>query len=67
MIPEKLEPGFRNRDEKLNMGSVKIPELTSLPEILNEPVFDRYRKGGYLSCSKAGQIRENGQKTVFDV
>jgi hypothetical protein len=45
-------------------GSVEIPDLTSLPEINDEPVFDGYRKGGYLSCQMAGQIRENGQKAV---
>jgi hypothetical protein len=48
-------------------GSVEIPDLTSLPEIHDEPVFDGYRKGGCLSCQMAGQIRENGQKTVFNV
>jgi len=26
-------------------GSVEIPDLTSLPEIHDEPVFDGYRKG----------------------
>ena len=32
-------------------GSVEIPDLTSLPEIHDEPVFDRYRKGG---CHSGG-------------
>jgi hypothetical protein len=50
-----------------NNGTVEIPDLTLLPEIHDEPVFDGYRKGGYLSCQTAGQIRENGQKTVFEV
>jgi hypothetical protein len=49
------------------MGSVEIPDLTPLPEIHDEPVFHGYRKGGYLSCQMAGQIRENGLKTVFEV
>jgi len=44
---------------------VEIPDLTSLPEIHGEPVFHGYRKAGYLSCQMAGQIRENGQKTVL--
>jgi hypothetical protein len=32
-------------------GSVEIPDLTSLPEILDEPVFDGYRKRG---CPSGG-------------
>jgi hypothetical protein len=31
------------------IGSVEIPDLTSLPEIHDEPVFDGYRKGGCRS------------------
>ena len=30
-------------------GSVEIPDLTSLPEILDKLVFDGYRKGGCRS------------------
>jgi hypothetical protein len=30
-------------------GSVEIPDLTSKPEIHDEPVFDGYRKGGCRS------------------
>jgi hypothetical protein len=30
-------------------GSVEIPNLTSLPEIHDEPVFNGYRKGGCRS------------------
>ena len=30
-------------------GSVEIPDLTSIPEIHDEPVFDGYRKGGCRS------------------
>ena len=29
------------------IGSVEIPDLTSIPEIHDEPVFDGYRKGGF--------------------
>ena len=32
-----------------NPGSVEIPDLTSIPEIRDEPVFDGYRKGGCRS------------------
>jgi hypothetical protein len=31
------------------IGSVEIPDLTSIPEIRDEPVFDGYRKGGCRS------------------
>jgi len=30
-------------------GSVEIPDLTLIPEIHDEPVFDGYRKGGCRS------------------
>jgi hypothetical protein len=30
------------------IGSVEIPDLTSILEIRDEPVFDGYRKGGCL-------------------
>jgi hypothetical protein len=61
-------PGMWDDTKGLKIiGSVEIPDLTSLPEIHGEPVFHGYHKGGYLSCQMAGQIRENVQKTVFDV
>jgi len=39
-VPDKKE----NKQKK--KGSVEIPDLLSLPEIHDEPVFDGYRKGG---------------------
>ena len=58
---------YKTKINSPKTGSVEIPDLTSLPEIHGEPVFHGYHKGGYLSCQMVGQIRENGQKTVFDV
>jgi hypothetical protein len=40
-------------------GSVEIPDLASLPEIHDEPVFDGYRKGG---CSLLG--RDGGHEKI---
>jgi len=40
-------------------GPVEIPDLTSLPEIHDEPVFDGYCKGG---CSLLG--RASGHKKI---
>jgi len=34
------------------IGSLEIPDLTSIPEIRDEPVFDGYRKG---ECSPLGR------------
>jgi len=36
------------------IGSVEIPDLTSLPEIHDEPVFDGCRKGGCSPLEKDG-------------
>jgi len=61
-------------------GSVEIPDLTSIPEIHDEPVFDGYRKGGCLLSPKDGGLvkmvvrpfsecdegtRENNQQIIF--
>ena len=46
-------------------GSVEIPDLTSKPEIHDEPVFDGYRKGGVTRDRQAGVTGENCQKTIF--
>jgi hypothetical protein len=43
-----------------NIGSVEIPDLTSLPEIHGEPVFHGYRKGGCRSGG--GEAPENVMK-----
>jgi hypothetical protein len=40
-------------------GSGEIPDLTSLPEIHDEPVFEGYRKGG---CSPLG--RDGGHEKI---
>jgi hypothetical protein len=40
-------------------GSVEIPDLTSIPEIHDEPVFDGYRKGGVTRDRLAGVTGEN--------
>jgi hypothetical protein len=37
-------------------GSVEIPDLTSIPEIHDEPVFEGYRKGGCLLSPKDGGL-----------
>jgi len=62
------------------MGSVEIPDLTSIPEIHDEPVFDGYRKGGCLLSPKDGGLvkmvvrpfsecdegtRENNHQIIF--
>jgi len=36
------------------MGSVEIPDLTSLPEIHDEPVFNGYRKEGVTRNQRIG-------------
>jgi len=43
-------------------GSVEIPDLTSIPEIHDEPVFDGYRKGG---CRSGGDQLEDFLKEIF--
>jgi len=43
-------------------GSVEILDLTSLPEIHDEPVFDGYRKGG---CSPL--VRDDGHEKILKV
>ena len=63
-----------------NPGSVEIPDLTSIPEIRDEPVFDGYRKGGCLLSPRDGGLvkivvrpfsecnegtRENNHQTIF--
>jgi hypothetical protein len=48
------------------IGSVEIPDLTSIPEIRDEPVFDGYRKGGVTRNRRGGVTGENCQKTIFD-
>ena len=45
---------------------VEIPDLTLIPEIHDEPVFDGYRKGGVTRDRQAGVTGENCQKTIFD-
>ena len=48
--PEALSgPGVPELAFFKNLGSVEIPDLTSIPEIRDEPVFDGYRKGGCRS------------------
>jgi len=42
-----------------NFGSVEIPDLTSIPEILDEPVFDGYRKGGFSPL-----VRDGGHEKI---
>jgi len=44
-------------------GSVEIPDLTSLPETHDEPVFDGYRKGGCRSGG--GEAPKNVMKTMI--
>jgi hypothetical protein len=47
------KPGFESRSAHFKnftfFGSVEIPDITSIPEIRDEPVFDGYRKGGCRS------------------
>ena len=42
-----------------NFGSVEIPDLTSIPEILDEPVFDGYREGGFSPL-----VRDGGHEKI---
>ncbi len=60
----KMPPDFTGEREspltkKRKIGSVEIPDLTSLLEIHDEPVFDGYRKGG---CSLLG--RDGGHEKI---
>jgi len=48
------------------IGSVEIPDLTSIPETRDEPVFDGYHKGGVTRNRRGGVTGENCQKTIFD-
>ncbi|MCX6691686.1 MAG: hypothetical protein NTW33_06435, partial [Methanoregula sp.] len=43
-VLKKLKSKTRNFFKKIR--SAEIPDLTSLPEFHDEPVFDGYRKGG---------------------
>jgi hypothetical protein len=61
--PRFFTHGFLNF---IFFGSVEIPDLTSIPEIHDEPVFDGYRKGGVTSDLRAGVTGENCQKTIFE-
>ena len=55
--PEALSgPGVPELAFFKNPGSVEIPDLTSIPEIRDEPVFDGYRKGGCLLSPKDGGL-----------
>jgi len=44
------------------LGSVEIPDLTSKPEINDEPVFDGYPKGG---CRSGGDQLEDVHLDIF--
>jgi hypothetical protein len=37
------------------LALVEIPDLTSIPEIHDEPVFDGYRKGGFSPLVRDGE------------
>ena len=79
--PEALSgPGVPELAFFKNPGSVEIPDLTSIPEIRDEPVFDGYRKGGCLLSPKDGGLvkmvvgpfsecdegtRENNHQIIF--
>ena len=62
------------------LGSVEIPDLTSLPEIHDEPVFEGYRKRGFSPLVRDGGLvkmvirpfsecdegtRENNHQIIF--
>jgi hypothetical protein len=40
-------------------GSVEIPDLTLIPEIHDEPVFDGYREGGFSPL-----VRDGGHEKI---
>ena len=42
-----------------NFGSLEIPDLTSIPEILDEPVFDGYREVGFSPL-----VRDGGHEKI---